>query len=136
MFADTLTADQKDILVRVLCEIAQADQLVSVEEREVIVRYALSLGLNAEQIEQTIEATEVVPGEVLRALPETARRVILVEAQTLAMIDGDYDEVEAAKVAALAGRLSLESDVVREIDGYVRRGFEWALEGSKIVGAA
>ena len=62
MFSDSLTIDQKNILVRVLCEIAQADQIVSVEEREVIGRYALSLGLSLEQVEQAIEHPETVSG--------------------------------------------------------------------------
>ena len=134
MLADTLDATQKEILVHVLCEVAQADQFVSVSEREVIVRYALSLGLSTDQVEQAIAQAQVIPDAMLQALPEPARRVILIEAQTLAMIDGTYAETERIKISDLAERLKLEPEVVQSIDSYVQRGFEWALEGSRLIG--
>jgi uncharacterized tellurite resistance protein B-like protein len=133
MFADTLTVSQKEILIQILCEVAQADQLVSVNEREVIVRYALSLGLSNQQVETAIAESVEVPTAILAALPEPARRVILIEAQTLAMIDGTYTEAEQEKIAMLAERLNLEPTVSHSIDAYVRRGYDWALEGSRLI---
>jgi DnaJ-domain-containing protein 1 len=133
MFADTLDATQKEILVHVLCEIAQADQFVSVSEREVIVRYALSLGLSTDQVEQAIAQAQGIPDATLQVLPEPVRRVILIEAQTLAMIDGTYAETERIKIGDLAERLKLKPEVIQSIDSYVQRGFEWALEGSRLI---
>ena len=136
MFVDQLSTAEKDILVRLLCEVSQADQLVSIDEREVITRYALSLGTPLERIEAAIHHPEPVDDDTLRALPESSRRVILIEAQTLAMIDSVYGDVERAQVTTLAARLALEPHVQLQINDYVQRGFDWAREGAQIVGSA
>lgn len=133
MFIDSLDAHQKDILVRVLCEVAQADRIVNAEERETITRYALSLGMTPSQLETALQSAEPVALETLRDLSETAKRVVLIEAQTLAMIDGEFGEAEVAVIADLAARLVLEPTVVAQIDIYVRHGFDWVREGVRIV---
>jgi len=134
MFVDALSAAEKEVLVRVLCEVARADQTVSAEERDIITRYGLSLGLNKKDLDVAMATSAMVAADELRALPERTRKVILIEAQTLAMIDGDYAEVEASSVDALAERLGLDAPTRVSIDQYVRRGYEWAKEGAAIVG--
>ena len=133
MFVDTLTEAQKLLLVQVLCEVAQADQIVKAEERELIARYAVSVGLEAEQIQAALEHAQLVPAEQLADLPESAKRVMLIEAQTLAMTDGDYGPDEQAIIAGLANRLALEPEVIEQINAYVQRGFAWVHEGMNLV---
>lgn len=134
MFSDLLDQDQKRTLMDVLCEVALADGELHDMESEVIRRYAASLGLPDVDIVWQVHQPAEWAADAAR-YPEMARRIIYLEAATLALLDSDFAPEEQATLQRLAERLNLSGQVAGELREHVARGFEWNATGLRLIQA-
>ncbi|MCP2015923.1 putative tellurite resistance protein B-like protein [Deinococcus sp. HSC-46F16] len=131
MFADLLDSAQKHTLVQVLCEVAAADGQILEVERELIHRYALSLGLSAEALEGTLVQPQ--RPDTLEDYPDAAKRIIYLEAATLAMLDAELADKEVQTLERLADRLGLSRTMAQRLEQHVQQGFDWNAAGLRLV---
>lgn len=134
MFSDLLDQDQKRTLIHVLCEVALADGELHDVETEVIGRYAASLGLPDVKIARQGQQPAEWAADAA-SYPEMARRIIYLEAATLALLDSEFASEEQATLQGLAERLNLSGQVAGELREHVERGFEWNATGLRLIQA-
>lgn len=135
MFTDLLSTNEKYALMQVLATVAQVDGVLHNAERDVVTRYGMSLGLPLTGIEAHLNEAVTVDDLPLTDISGQARRIVFMEANTLAMIDGGISDEERDVVAALGARLGLTADEQSAITRHVQRGFDWTLEGMTLVQA-
>ncbi|ULH17680.1 TerB family tellurite resistance protein (plasmid) [Deinococcus sp. KNUC1210] len=133
MFFEALNERHKELLLGVLCEVAQADGVIHDAEKDVLVRYGLSLGLDAEMVLGGVQTSTELPPQELLDLPASVKRMVWMEACTLAMIDGDFAVSEQEMLQRLGERLNLDAASQGALERHVARGMDWTLEAMRLV---
>jgi tellurite resistance protein len=133
VFFEALNERQKELLLSILCEVAQADGVIHDAEKDVLVRYGLSLGLDTEAVLNNLQTRAEIPTQELLDLPASVKRIVWMEACTLAMIDGDFAVSEQETLQRLGERLELDTASQGALERHVQRGMDWTLEAMRLV---
>lgn len=116
--------------VKALAHIAVADDSVTLDEKEMVSKYAGEWGLEDEtksQVEDILESGTSLPlDQLVSEFSESGTRFLLVqELMRLSYADGTYGDAERREIAAIAQRMGMSEDQFREVEKWVGRGQAW-----------
>lgn len=116
--------------IKALAHIAVADESVSLNEKELVMKYsdAWDLGENAEAEVRDIlrSGSGMSLEELVSDFSESGTRHLLVqELMRLSHTDGTYGNAERREIARIARRMGMTEDQFREIEEWMSRGVAW-----------
>jgi uncharacterized tellurite resistance protein B-like protein len=116
--------------VKALAHIAVADDSVTLDEKEMVSKYADEWGLGEEtksQVEEILETgTSLSLDELVAGFSESGTRFLLVqELMRLSYADGTYGDAERKEIAAIAQQMGMSETQFREVEKWVGRGQAW-----------
>lgn len=118
--------------VKALAHIAVADDSVTLDEKEMVSKYADEWELGDEtrsQVEGILESgTSLSLDELVAEFSESGTRFLLVqELMRLSYADGTYGDVERKEIAVIAQRMGMSETQFREVEKWVGRGQAWEM---------
>ncbi len=118
--------------VKALAHIAVADDSVTLNEKEMVSKYADEWGLGDEtkaQVEDILESgTSLSLDELVAGFSESGTRFLLVqELMRLSYADGTYGDAERKEIAAIARQMGMSETQFREVEKWVGRGQAWEM---------
>lgn len=118
--------------VKALAHIAVADDSVTLNEKEMVSKYADEWGLGEEtksQVEDILESgTSLSLDELVAGFSESGTRFLLVqELMRLSHADGTYGDAERKEIATIAQRMGMSETQFREVEKWVGRGQAWEM---------
>ncbi len=135
MFAEYLTQDEQQALLKLMAFIIAADGEVKPEEISYLDSVANSFGKSATGIFHDIEGVEL--RSICDAFTrEKAKRIALVEVVSSAMSDGVMHPAELKGIEAIGTIMAVEPNAVDAMLQWVKTGIEWRDEGERLLGLA
>jgi len=126
------TEEAKENYLKALIRVSKSDHVIKESEKQYFYAAAQSLGMKEEGIRSLDECW----GDVdIKITFSTKREGVFTIMQIIQLcwVDGEYIDVEKDEVRKIAMELSISSDSVEKIEGWVLRGMEWTLEGDKLL---
>lgn len=131
MFVDRLSNQEKQYLLTLLINIAEADGNICPDERDFVAGYAAE-----NDIPFDLDSPR---GSLLETCAKitaySAKIVTLQELVKIAICDGHYSGAERAGIAAIARLLELGEEKVLEIEQWVGEGHAWLNRGESLLAA-
>ena len=132
MFGYSLTHDQERSVLELLGWVATVDREITDDERQYVVNLSHDFNASADGIFQI--ADEKSLDEICsRFADETAKRLALVYATRLSVVDELYDEDEWLGIRQIGDTLGIPDSEVADIEDWVRRGLEWEDDGRELL---
>lgn len=126
---DTLSEEQRHMLMEMLLALARTDGRIVSLETEVIGEYAELLEVDLADLSGTLEIVDLAPffdtpGSKVTVLQELCR---------LARLDGDFAGSEQQAILDVATAMRVPEAMVAQIDGWVVEGMEWVARGEDLI---
>lgn len=130
MFADQLTAEQRQVVFDLAVMLANADHDVSEEERQYLKNFSEAFG-----IVYDLDKTNVNINNALMAFSKRKDKIILLqELVKLSYKDGHFGQEEQENVFMIAQKIGLnDPELLIRIETWVREGFNWIYEGEEML---
>jgi hypothetical protein len=132
MFGYSLTHDQERSALKLLGLVATADRKVTDNERQYVVDISHDFNASAEGVLDP-DDQESLHSICKEFDDETAKRIALVYAARLSMVDGLHKEEAWPGLRQLGEAMDVQEEDVNAIQDWVRRGIEWEKEGRDLL---
>jgi uncharacterized tellurite resistance protein B-like protein len=122
---DQVTPEERRTFIALLCRVAWADGIVTIEERQTVAAVAQKMGfVEANAIDKWLD--HGVPDQEIRALPRSLGQYFYYEAFRLAEADGDLAQAEVDMLKLIVSRVFAGHDTGTPLGRVVltKRGIE------------
>lgn len=125
-----VTEDNKLNFLKGLINLAKVDGVIEENEIAIVRNVAISMGLDAEKIENIEKEARSKENEIKLSFDTKQQSLLLIrEGIQLCYVDGKYDEKEKEMIKEISSQLDISWDSINRIEEWVKEGIAWSNRG-------